>query len=57
MPNLPGSSTQRHAEAQRLINLAKALLNRREEEMVVIYLDHAIEALDIISQDLQPASA
>jgi hypothetical protein len=41
---LPRQS-QRHAEAERLIDLARQLLDRPEEEMVVIYLDHAIEAL------------
>ncbi len=41
---------ERTAEAERLIDLARALLDEPEEEIVVNYLDHAVEALRIISE-------
>ena len=46
---------ERRAEAERLIDLARGLLNRPDEEMVVNYLDHAIETLHMIGGDSQPA--
>ncbi|MGH6616015.1 hypothetical protein [Sphingomonas sp.] len=55
MPTLPSVSDQRHSEAERLIEVARGLLDRPEEEMVVNYLDHAIEALHMIGEDRRPA--
>lgn len=46
----PVPSSQRRLEAERLIHLAKAMLDQPEEEMVVIYLDHAIEALHMATE-------
>lgn len=57
MSEPPETTTKRRAEAERLIELARGMLNDNDEEMVVIYLDHAIEALHIITQDSRPASA
>ncbi len=48
MSEPPQSSAPRHNEAERLIELARELLSRPDEEMVVNYLDHAIEALHMI---------
>ncbi len=56
MPNFPSVSDRRHSEAERLIEVARGLLNRPEEEMVVNYLDHAIEALHMIGEDFRSAS-
>lgn len=50
MPTSPRTSCERAVEAERLIVRARALLNRPEEEMVVIYLDHAIEALHMTAE-------
>jgi hypothetical protein len=51
MPNPPLTVTERRSEAERLIELARGLLDRPDEEMVVNYLDHAIEALNMIESD------
>ena len=48
MPNSPLTVAERRSEAERLIELARGLLDRPDEEMVVNYLDHAIEALNMI---------
>lgn len=45
----PAASTRR-TEAERLIALAKELLTRPSEEIVVNYLDHALEALQIVAE-------
>ncbi len=42
--------SDRRAEAERLIDRARAMLDQPEDEMVVNYLDHAIETLHMISQ-------
>ena len=42
-------SCERTLEAVRLIRTAQALLDRPEEEIVANYLDHAVEALQIVS--------
>lgn len=47
--NLRGHRDRR-SEAERLIDLARALLNQPDEEMVIIYLDQAIEALHITAE-------
>ena len=39
----------RHAEAERLIDLARGLLTSPSEEIVVNYLEHAVDALHIVS--------
>ncbi|MEO8723261.1 MAG: hypothetical protein ABI395_07020 [Sphingobium sp.] len=39
------------SEAECLIEIARMLLDRPEEEMVVNYLDHAIAALRMIALD------
>jgi hypothetical protein len=53
----PAATDRRHTEAERLIEIARDLLDRPEEEIVVNYLDHAVEALHIITQNSRPASA
>ncbi|GGO99758.1 hypothetical protein [Stakelama pacifica] len=42
-------SVGRRIEAERLIDLAKALLTEPEEEIAAIYLDHAVDALRMIA--------
>ena len=44
------------AEAERLIELAKGLLRRPEEEMAILYLDHALSALKILGDEEAPVS-
>jgi len=44
----PTSNFARRGEAERLIELARAMLTDPSEEMTVIYLDHAIETLRVI---------
>lgn len=56
MSNLPAVTERRHTEAERLIEIARSLLDRPEEEMVVNYLDHAVEALHMVAQESQPKS-
>jgi len=51
MPIPPLTVAERRSEAERLIDLARGLLDRPDEEMVVNYLDHAIEALNMIEPD------
>jgi hypothetical protein len=46
----PLTPAERRDEAERLIELARGLLSRPEEEMVVNYLDHAIETLHIVAE-------
>lgn len=50
-PNTP----VRHTEAERLIDLARHMLDRSEEEMVVNYLDHAVEALHMLTEGQPPS--
>lgn len=50
MSTAPRAQSPRQAEAERLIRLARRLLDRPDEEMVVIYLDHAIEALHMAAE-------
>ena len=57
MSKPPQTPDVRRAEAERLIDLARRMLDRPEEEMVVNYLDHAIEALYMIAPDSRLASA
>lgn len=49
MPEPPKTTTKRRAEAERLIELARGMLDDNEEEMVVIYLDQAIETLRMLA--------
>lgn len=51
MPIPPLTIAERRSEAERLIELARGLLDRPDEEMVVNYLDHAIESLNMIEPD------
>ena len=51
MSNPPLTHAERRNEAERFIELARGLLDRSDEEMVVNYLDHAIEALNMIEPD------
>lgn len=44
----------RHAEAQRLIDMARRTLDQPEEEIVVDYLDHAASALRMLAEEAQP---
>lgn len=48
VPTLPLTDAERRAEAERLIELARALLGRPEEEMAASHLDHAIETLRML---------
>jgi len=41
-------AADRRVEAERLIDLAKALLTGPDEEIAAIYLDHAVDALRAI---------
>lgn len=45
MPLSTAPQAARRSEAERLIALARALLTDKSEEMAVIYLDQAAEAL------------
>ncbi|PZU10748.1 MAG: hypothetical protein DI605_03640 [Sphingomonas sp.] len=45
------AAIDRRVEAERLIGLAKAMLIAPEEEIAVIYLDHAIDTLQAIQLD------
>ena len=47
-------AASRRMEAERLINLARALLTEPEEEIAAIYLDHAVDTLRALVPD--PAS-
>ena len=49
MTNFLHRSGMRIAEAERLIGEARAFLDHPEEEIVVNYLDHAVEALRIVA--------
>lgn len=49
MSEPPKAALERRAEAERLIELAQGMLSHNEEEMVVIYLDQAIETLHMIA--------
>jgi hypothetical protein len=51
MPKPPPTVAERRREAERLIELARGLLDRPDEEMVANYLDHAIETLNMIEPD------
>ena len=51
MPKPPLTVAERRREAERLIELARGLLDRPDEEMAVNYLDHAIETLNMIGAD------
>lgn len=41
-------SDQRRDEAERLIMLARGLLDRPQEELVVLHLDQAVEVLHMV---------
>jgi hypothetical protein len=45
------SAAGRRVEAERLIDLAKGMLTGPDEEMAVIYLDHALDSLCAIPTD------
>lgn len=45
------SAAGRRGEAERLIDLAKGMLVGPDEEMAVIYLDHALDSLRAIPTD------
>lgn len=44
------SALLRRLEVERLIELARAMLDQPNEEMAAIYLDHAIEALHMATE-------
>lgn len=50
MPEKPTTTSDRRHEAERLIDLARGLLTASAEEIVVNYLDHAIEALHVVEE-------
>lgn len=47
-------AAEHRVEAERLIELARGLLSRPEEEIVVNYLDHAVEALHMVMEGQLP---
>jgi hypothetical protein len=49
MSEPPETTIKRRAEAERLIELARGMLDGNEEEMVAIYLDQAIETLHMLA--------
>ena len=51
MPVLDSKTLARHTEAERLIDLAKGMLNNPAEEIVTIYLDHAIDSLHALIEE------
>lgn len=55
MSTSDANAAVRHAEAERLIDLARHMLDRPEEEMVVNYLDHAVEALHMLAEVKPPS--
>lgn len=57
MSNPPIATDQRRSEAERLIEVARRLLDRPSEDVVVNYLDHAIEALHMIDPELPSPGA
>lgn len=54
MPTSPPPA-ERRTHAKGLIQVARGMLDQPEEEMVVLYLDHAIEALHIIGEEPRPS--
>ena len=54
MSEPPPVAAERRAEAERLIERGRALLIRPDEEMVVNYLNHAIETLHMIGEEDRP---
>lgn len=54
MPAILLFPRERTSEAQSLIAQARALLDHPEEEIVAIYLDHALEALQIVAEQHPP---
>lgn len=51
MPLNETASLQRRAEIERLIDLARGLLTSPREEIVINYLNHAVDALHIVSDE------
>jgi len=56
MIKMPLSAADRRCEVERLIDHARALLTAPNEEIVVNFLDHAIEALQIVIEGEEPAA-
>ena len=56
MTTLPRPTAVRRSEAERLIDLARSLLTAPNEEIVVNFLDHAIEALQIVIEGEEPVT-
>lgn len=56
MTNGSLSTADRRGEAERLISLARGLLIAPNEEVVVNFLDHAIEALQIVIEHEEPVA-
>lgn len=55
MPTSP-PPTERRAQAEGLIQVARGMLDKPEEEMVVLYLDHALEALHMVGEEFRPST-
>lgn len=49
MAMFPDDPAKRYGEAERLIGLARAMLNEPAEQLAVDYLDHAAAALRYLS--------
>lgn len=50
MPASPRPRVERHSEAERLILLARSLLESSEDEIVALYLDQALETLQVLAE-------
>jgi hypothetical protein len=50
------SLSERHGEVRRLVQVARTLLLQESEEIVGIYLDHALAALEDLDDASLPAS-
>lgn len=52
----PPPPADRRMQAKGVIQVARGMLDQPEEEMVVLYLDHAIEALHMIGEQPRPSA-
>jgi hypothetical protein len=54
MPSSPRPSFDRRIEAERLIMLARRLLDGPDEEMAALFLDQAVETLRALAEGKPP---
>jgi hypothetical protein len=50
MPPPPRTPSERRSEAERLVEIARGLLDSPGEEMVALYLDQALETLHMVAE-------